>query len=74
MLNNGDIKEQSPADEVSRGLSVEQFLACESREEEEWPKTIMGMPLISADDPVVNKDMVINAFFSQGSHNATKSF
>ncbi len=73
----------NPADEASRGLSAESFLACERwlkgpefilRGEVEWPKTIMEQPLIPVGDPEVKKDPPVNAFVSHRPLNATKVF
>ncbi|KAL7834746.1 hypothetical protein SRHO_G00289930 [Serrasalmus rhombeus] len=53
------------ADEASRGLSAEEFLACERwlkgppfllKGEEEWPTTIPDQPLVFVDDPEVKRE------------------
>lgn len=89
MLHSGDTcthdtgTRLNPADEASRGLSAEEFLACERwlkgpvfllRGEEEWPKTVMEQHLIPVDDPEVKKDPLVNAFVSHSPLNATKLF
>ena len=58
----------NPADEASRGLSVDSFLACKrwlkgpdflQRPEMDWPRPFETQP-IASDDPEVKKDILVN--------------
>ncbi|XP_076853974.1 uncharacterized protein LOC143509288 [Brachyhypopomus gauderio] len=73
----------NPADEASRGLSAEEFLACERwlkgppfllKGEEEWPVTISDQPMVFLEDPEVKRESLVSALVVQAPLNATQIF
>ena len=70
---------ENPADEASRGLRAEDFLKSRRwingpeflyKAKEAWPKLEVDLNVISADDPEVKRDIMVNAVIKD-SENAT---